>query len=686
MKAITAGVSVAAAGIMFWLMPKLLALRSPAELQELLDRLNKIASQLPGVVFQYRLRPDGSCCMPYVSEGFRQIYRFNPAEFREDAARAFSRIHADDLDSLKASIQASAAELSPWTQEFRVKCDIESYRWLLGNAMPQQEADGAILWHGFLTDITARKAMEQTLRELSVAVEQSPASVTITGLDGGIVYINDGFVAINGYSKEEALGKNPKILKSGVNQCEIYLQMWAALCRGEVWHGELLNRKKNGHTYWADTCISPVRDELGAVSRYVGVALDVSERKRVEQQLLESQRELKMQGDIKAVILDALPAHIALLDSRGCISQINRGWREFAQENGPAADKIGIGGNYLDFCPGFSDQLSSEFKDAVNGIRHVLDGDHAEYVMEYPCHSPDKQRWYRMNIVALSVTERLGAVLMHIDITESKLHQQEIMALNQSLEQRVQNRTRQLQAANRELETFSYTVSHDLLRPLRSISWFSQLLRSEHAAALPVAAQQYVENIVQATFRMEALIENLLKLSKAGNEQLRVELFNISQMAADILGELQQTEPRRKTAIKIMPDLHFYGDPGLMKIMLENLLANAWKFTRNREVTEIAFGARQDAGKTSYFVQDNGVGFDQQQADKLFGAFQRLHDKQEFEGSGIGLATVKRIISRHNGFIWAESRADAGATFIFQAEPGKQELPVSNYADLSLAN
>jgi len=271
-----------------------------------------------------------------------------------------------------------------------------------------------------------------------------------------------------------------------------------------------------------------------------------------------------------------------------------------------------------------------------------------------------------MVAVPLSVRERLGAVVMHLDISESWQHKNQIEVLNQALEQRVAERTSQLEAANKELEAFSYSVSHDLRAPLRVIDGFAQILAADYAASMAEDARRHLDRILYSTKRMGELIDDLLQLSRVSRGDLRLATVNLSRMAEEILADLKDRDPKRQTRFTIAPDQQAEGDAHLLKIVLENLLTNAWKFTRPRAVTEIEFGALQDGKETVYFVRDNGVGFNQKYVHKLFGAFQRLHGEDEFEGTGIGLATVQRIISRHGGNVWAEGRPGEGAVFFFK--------------------
>jgi signal transduction histidine kinase len=237
--------------------------------------------------------------------------------------------------------------------------------------------------------------------------------------------------------------------------------------------------------------------------------------------------------------------------------------------------------------------------------------------------------------------------------------------LNASLEQRVRQRTLELEAANHELEAFSYSVSHDLRAPLRAIDGFSQALVEDYGPLLDEPGHKLLQRVRAGARNMGALIDAMLQLSRIGRKTLQPDTVDLSLMAHHILDLLATGEPARQLALDITPGLSAWGDAQLLHAALGNLLDNAWKYSTKTPHAQIAFGQEQQDGQTVYFVRDNGVGFDMAHAGKLFGAFQRLHHRTEFEGIGIGLATVQRIIHCHGGRIWAEAAPGQGATFYF---------------------
>lgn len=251
---------------------------------EALDQLQKIAGQVPGIVYQFQLRPDGSCCVPYANESLLKIYRVSPQDVREDASYVFTVVHPDDLEAHLASIQSSAQDLTPWIQEYRLKFGDEPDCWLLGNALPQRLADGSTLWHGFITNITERKQVEAELQVAAIAFE-SKEGMVITDTNNVIVKVNQAFVKLTGYSSEELINRKMKLLKSGQHDAEFYAAMWNSLIRTGTWQGEIWNRLKNGEVHPQFVTITAVKNNDGRVINYVANYTDITERKVIEEKV-----------------------------------------------------------------------------------------------------------------------------------------------------------------------------------------------------------------------------------------------------------------------------------------------------------------------------------------------------------------------------------------------------------------
>ncbi|NVN89308.1 MAG: PAS domain-containing protein [Desulfuromonadales bacterium] len=312
---------------------------------------------------------------------------------------------------------------------------------------------------------------------------------------------------------------------------------------------------------------------------------------------------------------------------------------------------------------------------AENGIALWYEGKFSKSKLLPDCYEctdffpdlPGEGKWLHFKAVKMKDVNgvTIGAIETLNDITDRKLAENKLQHAYNELDERVKARTRELEAANKELESFAYSVSHDLRTPLRAIDGFSQALLEEYDDKLDEQGKDYLNRLRAGSQRMGVLIDNILRLSRLSREEMHYESVDLSALADEIAEELRSGEPDRHADFFIAPCLMVRGDPALFRIAMQNLLANAWKFTSLKEYTRIEFGAKDIKGEKVFYVSDNGAGFDMAYGDKLFGVFQRLHGAKEFPGTGIGLAIVQRVISRHGGRVWAEAEVDKGATLYF---------------------
>jgi PAS domain S-box-containing protein len=372
------------------------------------------------------------------------------------------------------------------------------------------------------------KSSLKEVGDLKAALDEH-AIVAITDPQGRITYVNDKFCAISQYSREELIGQDHRIINSGHHPKEFIRELWTTIGRGQVWHGEIKNRAKDGSFYWVDTTLVPFLNDQGKPRQYVAIRADITERKKAEET---------------------------------------------------------------------------------------------------------------------------------------------IQSLNAELEQRVIDRTAQLEVANRELEAFSYSVSHDLRAPLRAVDGFSQAVIEDYGPLLPEEGRRYLQTIRGGAQRMGKLIDDLLAFSQLSRQALQTRRIATDRLVQGVLHELAPLCENREVEIKVDELPACEGDPALLKQVWINLLSNALKYTRKRRPAVITVGCQVRGSESAYFVRDNGTGFDMQYAAKLFGVFQRLHRVEEFEGTGVGLAIVQRIIHRHGGRVWAEAAVDQGATFSFTLNGG----------------
>ena len=368
---------------------------------------------------------------------------------------------------------------------------------------------------------------------------------------------------------------------------------------------------------------------------------DMTDQLKMERLLRDNEARLR-------AIADNVPAVIAFFDVHRVLQYSN-----FAFDRWFGVDDRGSGAH-----DAFNDGLGPLLGKALQG---------EEVISEHVLETRAGERVVRLTLIPHRKDDGMveGAYLMGYDLTDFRRAEAEVRHLNAELEQRVEQRTRALAVANRELESFSYSVSHDLRAPLRTIDGFSQILIDEYADVLDDEGKGHLERVRAGSQRMARLIDDLLELARVTRRDLQIRQCDLSAMSREIVRELRSSAPERAVMVNIADGMHVAADEGLLRIALDNLLRNAWKFTGLEKEALIEVGCIAEAESPTFFVRDNGVGFDMAYVDKLFGAFQRLHSETEFQGTGIGLALVQRVIRRHGGQVWAEAEADYGATFYF---------------------
>lgn len=478
--------------------------------------------------------------------------------------------------------------------------------------------------------------------------------------------MNDASLAMYGYTREEMLALTTVDIQP-LEERESYLREIATRNPGEVKHVQKRHRCKNGRLI--DVEVYSCLTRLGGRDVRLVLIRDMSEQLRAERLLRESERRVALALEASAGALfdwNVATGSVYLSDHWNVM--LGGDAREIEVTFGELEQMV-----HPEDRPRQREQIVALFKAA--GRPHLN---------EFRVRN-HRGEWIWIESRA-SVTEfdesgrALQVVGTNVDITQRKLAEitlrerdiqlrqtaEEVRKLNAELEQRVEQRTQALAAANRELESFSYSVSHDLRAPLRTIDGFSQILLDEYSGRIDDVGRGYLERVRAGSQRMAKLIDDLLELARVTRRDLNVRECDLTAMAEEIARELATADPLRSVHIEVARGMTVAADSGLLRIALDNLLRNAWKFTGLRPEALIEVGRLpSDGGGATYFVRDNGVGFDMAYAGKLFGAFQRLHSEAEFQGTGIGLALVQRVIRRHGGKVWAEAQPGAGATFYF---------------------
>lgn len=401
------------------------------------------------------------------------------------------------------------------------------------------------------------------------------------------------------------------------------------------------------HTRYVSVRGRFVKSLHGGAERAVGVSLDVTDRRTAELRVIESEVRFR-------AVAERAPALIWSCDQDLDRDYCNKTWLAFT-------------GRSLEQELGKGWQESVDLADLTRWIQ-VVSGAAAlrdPYSVEYRLRRADGIMRWMLETGSPRLTADgsfAGYLGSCVDITLRKENEEE-------LEMHVRQRTRELEAANQELESFSYSVSHDLRGPVRAIQGFAEIAVEEIDANNPTSAKERIERVIKAADRMNKLIDAFIGMARISRAEPSISEVNLSKLVEDILGFLRSANPGRNVAVQIQGNVIARGDPRLLQIVLENLLGNAWKFTSRKPDARIEFGSQRSGDETVYFIRDNGAGFDASLAHKLFHAFERLHPGSQFEGLGVGLNTVHRVIEKHNGRIWAEAVQGEGATFYFTLNP-----------------
>ncbi|MBL8383189.1 MAG: PAS domain S-box protein [Burkholderiales bacterium] len=525
--------------------------------------------------------------------------------------------------------------------------------WATVSGRPQFDPDGRFVgYHGIGRDVSAQVRAQQALRDreqqLRLIVDNVPAMIAYMDADGICRFSNERYAAFHGLTPHTIVGRRETDLMSP---------------EGRRAGAEPYQRSRAGETVRYSTSIDyPGRGRVAfdirrvphmdAAGVYLGSFVllnDITELVRAYDGLKESEARFR-------AIFEACPVPFSLgRESDGLRIDVNPAWvatMGYARE-----EAVGRG----------LAEINTYVDPADRGrLRAALDADGRADGIEFLARRKDgrvltARSWVRR----LSIGGETCVLMMSMDVTREVEDAQRIRELNESLERRVRERTAELEAANRELDAFAHSVSHDLRTPLRGIDGYSNLLLEEHAARLDAEGRAHLERIRRGIQRMGNLIDDLLGLARVTRVPMRREPVDVSALAADVAAELRANDPARAVQWRIDPGIVVDADPGLTRVVLENLLGNAWKYTRGTAVPVIEVGRGPVRGRDcQFFVRDNGAGFDMTYSDRLFRPFQRLHSQSQFEGTGVGLATVHRIVVRHGGQVAAHGEPGAGATFM----------------------
>jgi PAS domain S-box-containing protein len=612
-------------------------------LRESEERFRLFMDHFPGLAYM----KDSAGHILFANEGFRALMGVAPEEIiRRTNAEVFSAEFADKITADDKAVVETGENTQ--TEEHLRDRIWSTYKFIL------PRVGGPPLLGGFTLDITERKRAEQALQEseakFRAAFENAPMGMSMIKPDGTYIDVNPALCRMFGYSKEELLGgtinkvTHPDDVESG--------NRWIRkMISGDRSEPEFEKRyiHRDGHIVWGLVRAEWINDESGKANMSVVHVLDITERKRAEKAIKESEANLN-------ALINNRNESIWSIDGAYRLIIFNR----FFEEAYLAAYGIQLakGMNVIDtLSPDLKEIWKSRYDAALSGKRTVF---------EFSADFAGGLHHFEVSLNPI-VSEGLvkGVSAISVDTTERRVAEEQIRRLNTELESRVKERTLQLEAANKELEAFAYSVSHDLRAPLRAIDGYSRILLEDYQSSLDTEGRRVCNVVRTETQRMGQLVDDLLAFSRLSRSHTEAITIRMAALVDSVLNETISSESRSRIefSVETMPDAT--GDKNLIRQVWTNLLSNAVKFSSKHPRPRIEIRGRRIGNEIEYSVRDNGAGFDMKYESKLFGVFQRLHSSREFEGTGVGLAIVQRIVHRHGGRVWAEGETDRGATFFF---------------------
>ncbi|WP_051304846.1 PAS domain-containing protein [Chitinilyticum litopenaei] len=625
---------------------------------ELLARLQKIGDLLPGVIYQFLLRPDGSSCFPYASAGIEEVYGVKPADVREDASAVFAVLHPEDVAAVRASIERSVSALETWHAEYRVKHPHKGTIWVEGIAKPERQPDGGVLWHGFIDDISTRKLAEERLRsneaearKLSLALSRTSSAVVIADAAGRVLWVNPAFERMTGYALDEVRGQVPgRLLQGPLTDPQTRAYLSERLGRAQPCRAEIINYRKDGAHYWIALEIEPLHDEEGKL-QFIAVESDITDRKRAEMALQHERQ--RLQQIIEATHIGTWEWHVQTGEVL-----FNERWAEI------------IGYTLDELAPiSIETWLKHAHPDDLAESGRLLEQHFAGETPYYDCDCRMRHRngewiWVhdRGQVVERDAEGKpLRMTGTHEDITPRKVREAELQAAQNAAE-----------AASKAKSQFLANMSHEIRTPMNGVLGMTGLLLDTE---LTEQQREYAETIRQSGDVLLGVINDILDFSKieAGRMELEQLDFDLHALL-DGVAAIMALRPREKgiaLAFQCAADVPVWvrGDPGRLRQVLINLVGNAIKFTERGGVQVICSVLEQTDAvvRLRFAVRDSGIGIPPDKLHRLFGSFSQVDASttRRFGGTGLGLAICKQLVELMGGEIAASSTEGLGSEFVF---------------------
>ncbi len=650
-------------------------------------QFRKLSANLPDLLFQFTRKADGTYCVPFASEGIKNIFGCSPEDVADDFTPIGKVIYPDDAERVVADIEYSANNLTHFTSEFRVQIPGKPIQWILSRSTPEKLPDGSITWYGFNADITQRKEFEDELREsegkFRKIYEEGPFGMALVNSEYKFTMANRTFCNITGYSETELKEftfrdiSHPQDKDLGIDDVK-------KLIKGEIPVFRLEKRyvRKDGRIIWVSITAASNFDKNGNFLYNLAIIEDITGRKQADEKIKTLNERLQLLVEvIQELSVSTTMENIMAIVSTSVRNLVNAEGSTFILRDG-------------DFCYyADEDTLSPLWKGQRFPLTSCISGWailNKQSVIIEDIYADDRipiEEYKSTFVKSLAIApirgnDPLGAIgaywggnsvpsemeiILLKTLADAAAKAVENVQLIENLEKMIRERTSQLQAANKELETFTYSVSHDLKAPLRGIDGYSKLLSDLYGNDLNDEAKFFITTIRSSTQLMSQLIDDLLQYSRLERIQLRSEPIMIKQYINAILKINEEEIISRGFSVVIdIPDTPIIADSSGIQISLRNLIENALKFTKTIPEPTIEIKMEESDRSWMISVKDNGIGFDMKYSQRIFEIFQRLHRVEDYPGTGIGLAMVSKAMQRMNGKAWTESNPGQGATFYIE--------------------